>query len=168
MLKHCCVLYVVIQQSEMPTRFRASSFSLCSSEVLAIAKYFSRCEGKSERLQVQIKQVQIEGCWKARACWKSETGELSGRPVSSNTPSCGWVGAEPIVGQVNRDHSTTSRWTLAYMQFQAYFKLHQPGERFARFSVPGLHIFQQEDCTRPPLWQWFPHQCQINIDNLDV
>lgn len=141
MLKHCCVLYVVIQKSEMPTRFRASSFSLRSSEVLAIAKYFSRCEGKSERLQVQIKQVQIEGCWKARACWKSETGELSGRPVSSNTPSCGWVGAEPIVGQVNRDHSTTSRWTLAYMQFQAYFQ--------ASCINPekGLHAFQCQVCT---------------------
>lgn len=34
---------------------------------------------------------------------KSETGKVSGRQVSSNTPWRGWVGAEPSVGQVNRD-----------------------------------------------------------------
>lgn len=166
----CCVSYVVIKQLEMMTRFLAYSFSLLSSEVLTITKYFSRCEGKSERLQVQIKQVQIEWCWKARACLKSETGKLSGRRVSYNTPSCGWVGVELSVGQVDRDRSTTSRWTLAYMQFQAYFHIQascvNPKKRFARLSMPGLHNLHQEDWTGRPLWRWFLHQCQINRDNL--
>lgn len=78
-----------------------------------------------------------------RACLKSETGKLSGRPVSYNTPSCGWVGVELSVGQVNRDHSTTSQWTLAYMLFQSRFHVQarcvKPYKRFARLSMPGLH-----------------------------
>lgn len=50
---------------------------------------------------------------------------------------------ELSVGQVNRDHNTTSQRTLAYMLFQQRFHVQAscvtPYKRLARLSMPGLH-----------------------------
>lgn len=100
------------------------------------------------RVQVQIKPIQVcvrryryVGklcvCVCTRQCLKErDCGNVSGRPVSYNTPLCGRVGAELSVGQVNRDYRRISEDIIQLLVSSALSQLTQSSEALTEVSTP--------------------------------